>query len=90
MNAEGQEQTASPAFLLTVALGSALSADPCRLNQMNMQATAELQLNRSIPEPMRQLINSTVHHCAMANACLGSAQADLAVVRSKYRPMPAD
>ena len=89
-NVVGHEQTASPAFLLTVALESALSADPCRLNQMNMQAAAELQLNQSIPEPIRLMINSTVHHCAMANACLGAPQADLQVVRFKYRPMPAN
>ena len=90
VNAEGQEQTTSPAFLLTVALESALSADPCRPNQMNMQATAELQRDRSIHEPIRLMIDSTVHHCTMANACLGAPQADLEVVRFKYRPMPAN
>ena len=72
-NIAGQEHATSPAFELTVALESALNADPGRLNQMSMQATAELLLNRNIPEPMRQLIGSTVHHCTMANACLGSA-----------------
>ena len=86
---EGQERTASPAFLLTVALESALSADPCRLNQMNMQAMADMQLNQSgISESIKLMINGTVHHCAMANACLGAPQANLDMVRFSFRPMP--
>ena len=89
-NIEGQEHATTPAFELTVALESARSADPGRLNQMSMQATAELLLNPNISEPTRQLISRTVHHCAMANASLGSAHADLASVRFNYRPMPAD
>ena len=87
---EGQEQSASPAFQLTVALEAALSADPGRLNQLNMQSTAEMQLDDSIPEPLKIMISSTVHHCGMANACLGAPPADLEIVRFKYRPEPAN
>ena len=88
---EGHERTACPAFLLTVALESALSADPCRLNQMNMQALADMQLNQSgIPESVKLMIKGTVHHCAMANACLDAPRANLEIVRFKYRPMPTN
>ena len=88
---EGHERTACPAFLLTVALESALSADPCRLNQMNMQALADMQLNQNgVPESVKLMIKGTVHHCAMANACLDAPRANLEIVRFKYRPMPTN
>ena len=81
VNVPGQDQTTSPAFELTVDLSSALNLGPEHLNEMTPQASAELLLNLNIPQDMRQQIERTVHHCAMANACLGSAQADFIWVR---------
>ena len=87
---EGHENAVGHAFQLTVALEAALSADPGRPNQLNTQSTTELLQDDSIPEPLKLMISSTVHHCVMANACLGAPPADLEIVRFKYRPEPAN